>query len=167
MTIKVGESIPSSVRLRIASPGSPREVSADDIFGARRVVLFAVPGAFTPACSKRHVPAYMKSVNRFEALGVDMVACISVNDVFVMRAWGQELGVGDKIIMLSDSGGLFTKEIGLENDPIGFGLGVRSKRYALVAEDARVRYLAVEDDVESVEVSAAKALLVAIENLRQ
>jgi peroxiredoxin (alkyl hydroperoxide reductase subunit C) len=143
MTVKVGDTIPS-MKLMAAGPDGPREISTDEIFKGKKVVLFGVPGAFTPTCSARHLPGFVQNADAFLSKGVDTVACISVNDAFVMGAWGKDQGVGDKVLMLADGSAAFTKAMGLELDLMGRGMGVRSQRFALVAQDGRVTHVAIE-----------------------
>ena len=160
MTIKVGDKIPS-MKLMQATAEGPKETSTDDIFGGKKVVLFAVPGAFTPTCSAKHLPGFVQNADAFKAKGVDTVACIAVNDAFVMGAWGKDQGTEGKIDMLADGGAAFAKAIGLELDLNGRGMGWRSQRYALVAENGVVTHLGVEAPGEF-EVSKAEAILEAV-----
>nr|WP_294503914.1 peroxiredoxin [uncultured Rhodopila sp.] len=160
MTIKVGDAIPS-MKLMVATADGPKEISTDEIFKGKKVVLFAVPGAFTPTCSAKHLPGFVQYADDFKAKGVDTIACIAVNDVFVMGAWGKDQGTGDKILMLADGAAAFAKAIGLELDLNARGLGWRSQRYALVAEDGKVTHLAVEAP-GGFEVSKAEAILAAL-----
>ena len=157
MTIKVGDTIPS-MKLMVASADGPKEISTDDIFKGKKVVLFAVPGAFTPTCSAKHLPGFVQNAEAFKAKGVDEVACISVNDAFVMDAWGKDQGTGDKVTMLADGAAAFAKAIGLELDLNTRGMGWRSQRYALVAEDGKVTHLGVEAP-GGFEVSKAESIL--------
>src|ERR1700680_2949276 len=143
MTIKVGDTIPS-MKLMAATPDGPKEVSTDDIFKGKKVVLFAVPGAFTPTCSAKHMPGFVQNADALKAKGVDTIACIAVNDAFVMGAWGKEQGTGDKVTMLADGAAAFAKAIGLELDLNTRGMGWRSQRYALIAEDGKVTHLGIE-----------------------
>jgi peroxiredoxin len=143
MTIKVGDAIPS-MKLMMATADGPKEVSTDDIFKGKKVVLFAVPGAFTPTCSARHLPGFVQSADAIKAKGVDTIACIAVNDAFVMGAWGKASGTEGKLLMLADGSANFAKAIGLEMDITARGMGVRSQRYALIAEDGKVTHLGVE-----------------------
>ena len=131
-TIKVGDTIPS-VKLAIATADGPKEISTDEIFKGKKVVLFAVPGAFTPTCSAKHLPGFVQNVEALTAKGVDTIACLAVNDAFVLEAWGRDQGVDGKILLLADGSGVFTKAVGLELDLVTRGLGVRSQRYALIA----------------------------------
>ena len=143
MTIKVGDQIPS-MKLMMGTPDGPKETSTDEVFKGKKVVLFAVPGAFTPTCSVKHLPSFVQNADALKAKGVDTIACIAVNDAFVMAAWGKEQGTDGKITMLADGSAAFTKAIGLELDLIGRGMGTRSQRYALIAQDGKVTHLAVE-----------------------
>ena len=160
MTIKVGDKIPSMKLIQATAEG-PKETSTDDIFGGKKVVLFAVPGAFTPTCSAKHLPGFVQNADAFKAKGVDTVACIAVNDAFVMGAWGKEQGTEGKIDMLADGAAAFARAIGLELDLNGRGMGWRSQRYALVAENGVVTHLGVEAPGEF-EVSKAEAILEAV-----
>ena len=157
MAIKVGDSIPS-MKLMMATQDGPKEVSTDEIFKGKKVVLFAVPGAFTPTCSVKHLPGFVQNAAAIKAKGVDTIACIAVNDAFVMSAWGQEQGVDGKLVMLADGSAAFTKALGLELDLIGRGMGTRSQRYALIAENGKVTELAVEQP-GGFDVSRAEAVL--------
>ena len=156
-TIKVGDTIPS-LKLTRATPDGPKEISTDDLVRGKKVVLFAVPGAFTPTCSAKHLPGYIQNADAILSKGVDSIVCMAVNDPFVLAAWAREQGVDDKIVMLSDGSGQFTKALGLELDLINRGLGIRSQRFALVAEDGRVTHLAVEQPGDF-DVSRAEAVL--------
>jgi peroxiredoxin len=160
MTIKVGDSIPS-MKLMMATADGPKEVSTDDIFKGKKVVLFAVPGAFTPTCSARHLPGFVQNAAAFKAKGVDTIACIAVNDAFVMGAWGKESGTADKITMLADGSANFAKAMGLEMDITARGMGVRSQRYALIAVDGKVTHLGVEAP-GGFEASKAETILAAL-----
>ena len=142
MTIKVGDSIPQCT-LSIMDGRGPAPVSTSEIFGDGKVVLFAVPGAFTPTCSARHLPGFVDQADEIRARGVDTIACMAVNDVFVMNAWGKSAHADD-ILMLADGNGEFTKALGLELDATSFGMGQRSQRFALIAEDGVVTDLFVE-----------------------
>jgi len=157
MTIKVGDAIPS-MKLMMATPDGPKEVSTDDVFKGKKVVLFAVPGAFTPTCSVKHLPGFVEQAAAIKGKGVDTVACIAVNDAFVMGAWGKAQGTDGKVAMLADGSGAFTKALGLELDLVSRGMGVRSQRYALVAENGKVTHLAVEQP-GGFDVSRAESIL--------
>lgn len=157
MTIKVGDSIPS-MKLTEATPDGPKEVSTDDIFKGKKVVLFAVPGAFTPTCSAKHMPSFLQNIDQLKKKGVDTIACVAVNDAFVMNAWAKDQGTGGKVVMLADGSGQFTKALGLELDLNARGLGTRSQRYALVAENGKVTHLGVEAPGDF-KVSSAESVL--------
>jgi peroxiredoxin (alkyl hydroperoxide reductase subunit C) len=155
--IKQGDMLPS-MKLMAATPDGPREISTDEIFKGKRVVMFAVPGAFTPTCSARHLPGYNEHLDDFLAKGIDAVVCMAVNDAFVMGAWAKSQDVNPGILMLADGSALFTQALGLELDLTQRGLGVRSQRFALVADDMRVSHLAVEKPGDF-DVSRAEAVL--------
>ena len=157
MTMVVGDKIPD-VEVRTMGPEGPQAVRTGEVLGQGRVVLFAVPGAFTPGCSKIHLPGYVQNYEQLKAKGVDTVACVAVNDAWVMQAWAEAQGVGDRILMLGDGSGEFTRAMGLEADMSGFGLGVRSQRYATVIEDGTIQSLEVEPKA-GVDVSACEAML--------
>ena len=157
MTIKVGDRLPS-VQLTEATSEGPKPVKTDDLFKGKRVALFAVPGAFTPTCSARHLPSFKQHAADLKKKGVDVIACVAVNDVFVMKAWGEAQGVGDDILMLADGNGTFTKAIGLELDGSRFGLGQRSQRYSMIVKDGVVEELNVEQGGEY-RVSSAEYML--------
>ena len=160
MSVKVGDSIPS-MKLMMGTAEGPKEVSTDDLFKGKKVVMFAVPGAFTPTCSAKHLPGFVQNADSMKAKGVDSVVCVAVNDAFVMGAWGKEQGAGDKVVMVADGSAALTKALGLELDLTARGMGVRSQRYALVAEDGKVTHLAVEAP-GGFEVSKAESILAAI-----
>jgi peroxiredoxin len=157
MTIKVGDTLPDATFMTSSAEG-PRPISTDELFKGKTVAFFAVPGAFTPTCSAKHVPGFKQHVADFRAKGVDTIACVSVNDVFVMKAWGADQGVGDDIVMLADGNGDFTRAIGLEMDGSKFGMGTRSQRYSMVVKDGVVETLNVEQGGEF-KVSAADYML--------
>lgn len=144
MTIKVGDKLPQGT-LRTMTAEGPKEISTDEIFKGKKVVFFAVPGAFTPTCSKEHLPSYLRNYDKIKAQGVDTIACMAVNDAFVMDAWGKDKGVGDKITMLADGSGEYTKKLGLELDITKAGLGVRSKRFSMVVNDGVVEKLNIDE----------------------
>ncbi len=160
MTIKVGDKIPSA-KLRIMTADGPKELTTDQIFKGKKVVLFALPGAFTPTCSAKHLPGFVQHADTIRAKGVNTIACLSVNDAWVMGAWGKDQKVGDKVMMLADGNAEFTRAIGLESDGSGYGMGVRSKRYAMVVEDGVVKALNVEKP-GTFEVSSADAVMRAL-----
>jgi peroxiredoxin len=159
MTIKIGDKIPS-VTLRYLTPEGPKGVSSDEFFAGKKVALFAVPGAFTRTCSQRHLPSYVTNAAQLKAKGVDTIACLAVNDPFVMGAWGKEHKAGD-IVMLGDGSGDFTRAIGLELDRIKEGMGIRSQRYSMLVENGVVKALHVEAPGQY-EVSSAEAMLKAL-----
>ena len=158
MTIQVGDHIPAA-SLNILKDGV-QAITTEQIFGGRKLVLFSVPGAFTPTCSERHLPGYTELYDSFRQRGVD-VACIAVNDAFVMHAWSKDQNVPEGLMMLADGNGDFTRVLGLEMDATKYGMGVRGKRFALYAEDGVVKQLAIEAPGEF-KVSSAEAMLAAI-----
>ena len=157
MTIKVGDRIPSATLKHMTKEG-PANVTTDELFKGKRVVLFSVPGAFTPTCHAKHLPGFVQNIDKLKAKGVDTIACLAVNDVFVMDAWAKASGASDKVLMLADGNADFTKALGLELDASGFGMGTRGKRFALVAKDGVVTHLNVEGAGEF-RVSAAEFVL--------
>ena len=158
MTIKVGDKVPSGMFTVMGAEG-PTGISTADIFEGKKVVLFAVPGAFTPTCSMAHLPGFVVHVGDIKAKGVDTVACMSVNDVFVMHAWGQSANA-EHLMMLADGNAEFTAALGLELDGTGFGMGKRSQRFAMVVDDGVVSMLNV--DAGALEGSSAEAVLAAL-----
>jgi len=157
MSIAVGDTVPD-IQIMTTQAGTPVRVQTGEVLGTGKVVLFAVPGAFTPTCSDYHLPSYVIRHDELVAKGVDTVACISVNDPFVMDAWGEAQKVGDSVLMLADGNGEFTAAVGLEMDGSGIGLGTRSQRYAMVLQDGVVTALHVEPG-PGLSVSAADAIL--------
>ena len=157
MTIKVGDKIPS-VTLREMTPDGPKPVSTDELFAGKKVALFALPGAFTPTCSAKHVPGFVQNAEALKAKGVDEIWCVSVNDAFVMGAWGKDQKAGDKVRMLADGNGEFTQAVGLEMDGTKFGMGKRSQRYSMIVDNGVVTSLNVEAP-GAFEVSSAEYLL--------
>jgi peroxiredoxin len=156
MTIKVGDKVPS-VTLRQLTPDGVKEVTTDELFAGRKVVLFAVPGAFTRTCSQRHLPSYVGNAAALKSKGVDQICCLAVNDAFVMGAWGKE-HQADQIMMLGDGNADFTNSVGLELDRIKEGMGVRSQRYSMLVENGVITALNVEKPGEYA-VSSAEAML--------
>ena len=144
MAIQVGDTLPMDLKLKEMKDGAPADVTVGDVFRGKRVVLFAVPGAFTPTCSMKHLPGFVADAERIRAKGVDDIACVAVNDVFVMDAWGKAQGAQGKVRMLADGNGDFTRAVGLELDASGFGMGRRSRRYGMVVKDGKVEQLHVE-----------------------
>ena len=159
MTIKVGDKVPS-VTLRHLTAEGPKEITTDELFGGKKVVLFAVPGAYTRTCSQRHLPSYVGNAAQLKAKGVDTIACVAVNDAFVMGAWGKE-HQADKIMMLGDGNAEFTKAIGLELDRMKEGMGIRSQRYSMLVDNGVVKALNVEKPGEFA-VSNAETMLEAL-----
>jgi glutaredoxin/glutathione-dependent peroxiredoxin len=157
MTIKVGDKIPE-MKFTVRQGGDPKQLTTDEIFKGKKVVLFAVPGAFTPTCSMKHLPGFIQHYDELKQKGVDTVACLSVNDQFVMGAWAKDQSAGDKVMMVADGNADFTKAVGLTLDGSGFGLGTRSQRYAMVVDNGVVKTLNVEQG-PSFEVSSAEAIL--------
>ena len=160
MTIKVGDTVPS-MKLMAAGPDGPKEVSTDEIFGGKKVVLFAVPGAFTPTCSAKHLPGFVENISALEGKGVDSVVCLAVNDAFVMGAWAKDQNVNGRITMLADGSAAFTKALGLELDLVARGMGVRAQRFAMVVDYGKVTHLAVEQP-GGFDVSRAEAVLASL-----
>jgi len=144
MTIKVGDKIPSSTLTTMTADG-PAPVNTDDYFAGRKVLVFSVPGAFTPTCSAKHLPGFVENADAIKAKGVDEIACYAVNDVFVMHGWGESNGVAGKVTMLADGNGTFTSAIGLELDASGFGMGTRSQRFSMIVDDGVVTTLNIEE----------------------
>jgi len=156
MTIKAGDRIPTAT-LRVMGTDGPQAVSTDELFKGH-VVLFSVPGAFTPTCNAKHLPGFVQHADAIRARGVDRIVCLAVNDVFVMSAWGKAGNVGDKVVMAADGNGEFTRALGLTLDATGFGMGLRGQRFALVAENGVVKQVNVEAPGEF-KVSAAEYVL--------
>jgi peroxiredoxin len=161
MTIQVGDKIPAAT-LKSVTPEGPKDITTDELFRGKKVVLFAVPGAFTPACSQRHLPGYVEKAGDLKKKGIDTIACIAVNDPAVMGAWGKAQNVGDKVMMLADGSADFARTVGLDIDLGRAGLGIRSKRYSMLVEDGTVKALNVEQVPSQVEVSSADAMLKAL-----
>ena len=158
MTIKIGDHLPQAT-FRVMTPEGPAARSTDDLFRGRKVVLVAVPGAFTPTCDRNHLPGYVQRADEIKATGIDAILVTAVNDVFVLKAWAQSAGSDGKVEMLSDGNGDFAKALGLSFDGSGFGLGTRSQRYSMIVEDGVVKSLNVEDAPSKAEVSGAENLL--------
>ena len=157
MPISVGDKIPS-VRLKTLTGDGPKDISTDELFTAKKVVLFALPGAFTPTCSASHLPGYVVKSDDLFAKGVDRIVCLSVNDAFVMGAWGREHNAEDRVLMIADGNAEFTKALGLEVDLTAGGMGIRSQRYAMVVEDGVVTLINVEAP-RQFEISDAETIL--------
>lgn len=161
MTIKVGDRLPD-VTFKVNNNGDISDLSTAELTKGKKVVLFAVPGAFTPTCHAKHVPSYLQHYDELKAKGVDTIACVAVNDPFVLGEWAKATGCGDKIMLLSDGNAEFTRAIGLDFDGSGFKLGTRSRRYAMVIDDGVVKTLAVEEAPPMMEVSGAEQILKAL-----
>ena len=157
MTIKAGDRMPAGT-FKVASPDGVGELTTDALFKGRNVLLFAVPGAFTPTCDARHLPGYVESSDAFRSRGIDELACMAVNDVFVMKAWGKSAGAEGKVRMLADGNGDYARALGLELDARGFGMGLRSKRFAILVRDGIATEVRVEQGGEF-KVSAADYVL--------
>jgi peroxiredoxin len=157
MTIQAGDRMPSG-KLKTMTAEGPKDVSTDELFKGRKVVLFSVPGAFTPTCDAKHLPGFIQNAEQLKAKGVDTIACMAVNDVFVMNAWGKHSNVGDKVLMLADGNGDYARALGLELDARGFGMGTRGQRFALIVDDGVVQTVNVEAPGQF-KVSAAEHLL--------
>ena len=155
--IKIGDRLPQAEFLTVTADGT-QKYSTDTVFAGRKVVLFAVPGAFTPTCSMNHLPGFIQNVDAIKAKGVDTVACTAVNDVHVMNAWSRSAGADGKVLMLADGNGDFARAIGLEFDLTPNGMGKRSKRYSMIVEDGVVKALNIEDK-PGVNVSGADTIL--------
>ncbi len=155
MTIQTGETIPSVTLKKLGTDGM-EDVQMPDYIKGKKVVIFAVPGAFTPTCAQQHLPGYVAQAEEIKSKGVDEIICLSVNDPFVMQHWGEEAGAAGKVTMMPDGNGELTKAMGLEMDGSGFGLGFRSKRYVMICEDGIVKDLQIENDPGAVELSGAE-----------
>ena len=159
MAISEGDKLPEAT-MHMIKEGRPTPVTTDELFGGKKVVLFAVPGAYTPTCSQAHLPGYVVQADAIKDKGVDSIVCLAVNDAFVMDSWGTDKNA-EALMMIGDGNGDFTKAVGLEMDGSGFGLGTRSQRYAMIVEDGTVTKLAVEEPGQF-EVSKAEAILAAL-----
>jgi peroxiredoxin len=160
MTISAGDKMPSGA-FGIMTEAGPGAISTDDLFSDKKVVLVSVPGAFTPTCSMNHLPGFVDQFDALKNKNVDTVACMAVNDVFVMAAWGKDRGVGENIMMLADGNGDYAKALGLDFDASGFGMGVRGQRFAIIVDDGVATHVAVEA-AGQFEVSKAEAILEAL-----
>ncbi len=158
MAMQVGDKVPSATLYQMTGDG-PAAITTEEIFSGKKVVLFALPGAFTPTCSAQHGPGYLKNAAALRDKGVDTIACLSVNDVFVMGAWGKDQGSEGQILMLADGSGDFTKAAGMELDLTARGLGVRSHRYAMVVDDGVVKALHLEENPGELGNSSAESML--------
>ncbi|MBY0612922.1 MAG: peroxiredoxin [Beijerinckiaceae bacterium] len=158
MQISVGDALPQTT-FRVMTSDGPAPKTTAEAFDGRKIVLFAVPGAFTPTCHKNHLPSFLTHLDAIKARGVDAVVCTSTNDAFVMNAWAEHTGAKGKIEFLSDGNGDFASALGLSMDGTGFGLGIRSKRYAMIVDDGKVSWMAVEDVPSKADASSAEAVL--------
>ncbi len=161
MSIEVGGKVPSG-NFAIKTADGMEELSSDDLFGGKKVVLFSLPGAFTPTCSAKHLPGFVNNADAIRAKGVDTVACLAVNDPFVMDAWSDAQGAKGKVTMLADGSGSFTQALGMELDLTGHGLGVRGQRFAMIVDDGTVTHLSVEPNPGELDVSSAENILGAL-----
>jgi glutaredoxin/glutathione-dependent peroxiredoxin len=157
MPINVGDRLPDAT-FTTMSPDGPKPMTTAEVFGGKKVALFAVPGAFTPTCSKQHLPGYVAKYDELKSKGFDLIACTAVNDVFVLSAWSRDGGADGKVLMLADGSADFAKKLGLEIDLTARGLGVRSKRYSAIVEDGVVKSLNVEDAPPNHDKSSATML---------
>jgi len=144
MTIKVGDRIPSATLMQMKG-GVPQPIATDDLFSGKKIAVFALPGAFTPTCSAKHLPGFVQHADELRRKGVDAVACVSVNDAFVMGAWGENQSAGEKVMMLADGNGDFVRALGLEMDASKYGMGKRSQRFSMVVDNGVVKQLNVEE----------------------
>jgi peroxiredoxin len=160
MSIQAGEKMPSGT-FGVMTESGPGAMSTDDLFAGKKVVLVSVPGAFTPTCSMNHLPGFVDNADALHTKGVDTIACMAVNDVFVMDAWGKDRGVGDNVVMLADGNGEYAKALGLEMDGTAFGMGMRGQRFAIVVDDGVATHVGVEAPGEF-EVSKAEAILASL-----
>jgi peroxiredoxin len=160
MAVKEGDKVPSA-KLKVKTSEGIKDVNTDEYFKGKKVVLFALPGAFTPTCSAKHVPGFVQNYDQLKQKGVDKIACVSVNDAFVMEAWGRDQKCDSKVDMLADGNADFTKAMGLELDARGNGMGIRSRRYAMVVDDGVIKKLNVEEP-GAFDVSSAESMLKAL-----
>ena len=158
MTIKVGDTIPNVTVFIMGEDGGPQAITTDELFKGKLVALFGLPGAFTPTCSASHLPGYVKNADALKAKGADDIICLSVNDAFVMTAWGMDQNVGDSVTMVSDGSATFAKATGLELDLTEPGLGIRCQRFSMIVDDGVVKDIATEDPPTAELTSAEKML---------
>ena len=159
MTIAIGDALPAGEFMTMTNDG-PKTLTSDEVFAGKRVVLFAVPGAFTPGCSMKHLPGYVQYADSIKAKGVDTIACMAINDVFVMDAWSRDQKADGKVLMLADGNGHYTSKLGLEMDASKFGMGMRCKRFSMLVEDGIVKALNVDDS--GIDKSSAETMLTQI-----
>jgi len=164
MAIKVGDKLPEAAFMVMTADGPARKMTGE-LFAGKKVALFAVPGAYTPTCQQQHVPGFVARVDELKGKGIDVIACTAVNDIFVLTQFAKDTGAAGKILMLADGNGEFAKKLGLDFDGSGFGLGVRSKRYAMLVEDGVVKVLNVEDSPPEHDKSSAATLCSIIDRL--
>ena len=157
MTIQIGDTLPEG-SFNIMLDDKPSEINTGDLFGNKNILLFAVPGAFTPGCSLNHLPGFISNRSELYSKGIDQIICLAVNDIFVMSAWAKSQNISNEIMMISDGNCDYTKKIGLEIDSTAFGMGIRSRRYALVANDSKITQLFI-DEPGKIEVSTAESVL--------
>ena len=158
MTIRIGDRLPEG-NFMIMGPEGPQQIGVDDVFKDRKVVLFGLPGAFTPTCHRNHLPGFLENLEVIRAKGVDTVACLSVNDVFVMDAWGEATGANGRIMMLADGNATYTRALGLDTDASEGGMGIRSRRYSMIVENGIVKALNIEEKRGSTDISGAATLI--------
>lgn len=158
MTIKVGDKVPAG-KFTIMKKDGPGALSTDELFKGKKVVLFSVPGAFTPTCTKEHLPGFVKQAQALKKKGVDKIACMAVNDVFVMDAWGKSVGAGEKVQLLADGNAEYTKALGLTLDASGFGMGTRGQRFSMLVDNGVVKQLNLEEAAGQCQTSSAETLL--------
>lgn len=157
MSIQAGQKMPTGV-FGVMTDAGPGAVSTEELFGGKKVVLVSVPGAFTPTCSMNHLPGFVDHADELHGKGVDTIACMAVNDVFVMNAWGKDRGVGENVTMLADGNGEYAKALDLEMDGTGFGMGIRGQRFAIIVDDGVATHIAVEEPGK-LDVSSAESIL--------
>lgn len=162
MSIRVGDKLPETTFTIMEDGSGPKQVSSSDVFQGKKVVLFAVPGAFTPTCSEHHLPGFIGHAEAILAKGVDTIACTAVNDVFVLSAWSKDRSADGVISLLADGNGSFARAVGLDIDLSPFGLGTRSQRYAMIVDDGTVQYIAVEDSPPEHKKATAENVLAAL-----
>jgi peroxiredoxin len=143
MTIKVGDRMPEG-KFKTMSESGPKDLSTSELFNGKKVVLFSVPGAFTPTCDAKHLPGFLTQAEALKAKGIDTIACMAVNDVFVMNAWGKSSNVGGKVVMLADGNGDYSRALGLELDAKGFGMGMRGQRFAILVDNGVAKQVNIE-----------------------
>jgi len=159
MTIKIGDRLPEATFMTMGADGAPKPMKTAEIFGSKKVALFAVPGAYTGVCTRQHMPTYIENYDALKKKGFDTVACTSTNDIFVLTSWAKDTKADGKILMLGDGSAEFAKKVGLEIDLSARGMGVRSKRYSMVVEDGVVKVLNIEEQPGTVEKTGAAKLL--------